>query len=78
MERTTWHATMQCPCGAGAPARVQTASGLWRRGVFEGLPGGPQENSSLGTALDPKLEAGRPRALPALESRGFCARIGDG
>jgi hypothetical protein len=45
---------------------------------FPERPWGPQENASLGTALDPKLEAGRPRALPALESRGFCARIGDG
>jgi hypothetical protein len=45
---------------------------------FRGRPWGPQENASLGTALDPKLEPGRPRALPALESRGFCARTSDG
>ncbi len=71
MAWTTWHPTMECPDG------VRDHAGCGNPG-FRGRPWRPQENSSLGTALDPKLEAGRPRALPALESRGFCARIGDG
>jgi hypothetical protein len=41
---------------------------------FDGAPGGPQENSSLGKALDPKLEGGRPRAAPSPRVSGvLCA-----
>src|SRR6202158_1985428 len=38
-------------------------------------PGGPQENASLGTALDPKLEAGRPRAAPSPRISGGSVRV---
>jgi hypothetical protein len=55
MAWTTRHATMQCPEGVRDQAGGCDAGFRWR-------PWGPQENSSLGKALDPKLEGGRPRA----------------
>jgi len=51
-------------------------SGLWRCGVSLAPLGAarPQENSSLGKALDPKLEGGRPRAAPSPRISGvLCA-----
>jgi hypothetical protein len=71
MARTTRHATMQRPEGVRDKAGCGNAGFRWR-------PWEPQENSSLGKALDPKLEGAGRGQLPALASRGFCARIGDG
>ena len=54
-----WHATVQCPDS------VRSQAGCGDAG-FEGALGGPpQENASLGMALDPKLEAGKPRVAPS-------------
>ena len=62
-----WHATVQCSDSVRSQAGCDAG--------FEGALGGPpQENSSLGMALDPKLEAGRPRAAPSPRSSGvLCA-----
>ena len=46
------------------PGQRPEPSGLWRCG-FQGALRGPQETSSLGTALDSKLEAGKPRVAPS-------------
>src|SRR6202162_6654590 len=59
---------MQCPEG------VRDHAGCGDAG-FRGRPWGPQENSSLGTALDPKLEAGRPRATPSPRISGGSVRV---
>jgi hypothetical protein len=67
MAWTTWHATMGCSEASGTK-RAAAMPG------FEGAPWGVQEISSLGTALDPKLEAGRPRAAPSPRIPGvLCA-----
>jgi glycogen(starch) synthase len=59
---------MQCPDGVRDHAGGNDAG-------FRGYPWGPQENSSLGTALDPKLEAGRPRAAPSPRISGGSVRV---
>jgi hypothetical protein len=65
---------------------MSTRSSIWlgenkaRAGGENGRGcGGTQENSSLGTALAPKLKASRPEgsSQPSIP-RGFCARTGDG
>ena len=54
---------------SGKPAGCRRYGGMARRTIravamsgFGNAHGKPQENSSLGTAVDPKLEASRPRA----------------
>ena len=67
MAWTTWQVTMQCPDGA------RDQAGCGDAGV-RGRTWRPQENSSLGTALDPKLEAGKPRVAPSPRISGvLCA-----
>src|SRR6202158_5231384 len=68
-EWTTWLTTTQCPDS------VRNQAGCGDAGSRRRPWGGPQENSSLGTALDPKLETGRPRAAPSPRNLGGSVRV---